>query len=90
MEPSHTDTAYTSSFLASEAAANEANQEYEYRQQMEAKHGQVWNTQELTDDFKVIAFSSPIVMVVRRADNVKGSLWFDHRPRFYYGFDPIV
>jgi hypothetical protein len=28
------------------------------------------------------------VVVRRRSDGVKGSLYFQHNPRFYYGFEP--
>jgi hypothetical protein len=29
---------------------------------------------------------APFVVVRRKADGVKGSLMFQHMPRFYYGF----
>jgi hypothetical protein len=58
------------------------------REYLEAKHGQVWNTSELSDDFDVIGFMAPVVVVTRKSDNQKGSLYFQHSPRFYYGFEP--
>jgi hypothetical protein len=58
------------------------------REYLEAKHGQVWTTSELSDDFDVIGFMAPVVVVIRKSDSRKGSLFFQHSPRFYYGFEP--
>jgi hypothetical protein len=58
------------------------------REALEAKHGQVWDTHQLTNDFDVLGFASPLVVVQRKADGVRGSLFFQHSPRYYYGFDP--
>ena len=52
------------------------------REALEAEHGQVWDTQQLRQDFEVIGFLAPVVVVRRRSDGVKGSLEFQHRPRF--------
>ena len=56
------------------------------REALEAEHGQVWSTQELGEDFEVLGFASPLVVVRRRADGVRGSLFFQHTPRFYFAF----
>jgi hypothetical protein len=56
------------------------------REALEAQHGQVWTTEELSRDFDVIGFLAPLVVVRRRSDGVKGSLEFQHQPRFYFGF----
>ena len=53
---------------------------------MEAEHGQVWNTQELGQDFEVLGFAAPLVVVRRRSDGAQGSLFFQHSPRFYFDF----
>jgi hypothetical protein len=53
---------------------------------LESLYGQVWNTEELTTDFSVEGFGGGIVVVIRKSDNKKGSLEFNHRPRFYYQF----
>jgi hypothetical protein len=58
------------------------------REALEARHGRVWDTQELTRDFEVLGFSAPYVVVRRRADGVRGSLEFQHAPRFYFNFEP--
>jgi len=56
------------------------------REEAEKEHGQVWNTTELQEDFKVIGFCAPCVVVTRKADGVRGSLCFTHMPRFYFDF----
>lgn len=45
-----------------------------------------WTTEELQRDFTVIGFQAPFVVVVRKTDNVKGSLEFQHSPRIYFNF----
>ena len=57
------------------------------RETLEAKHGQVWDTQELTRDFEVLGFMAPFI--IRKSDGVKGAMEFQHDPRFYYGFRPV-
>lgn len=66
----------------------EINSEPGSRAALESKYGQVWTTDELADDFEVIGFMAPVVVVKRRADGVKGSLEFQHHPRFYFSFQP--
>jgi hypothetical protein len=56
------------------------------REALEAQHGQVWDTSELQRDFEVLGFAAPLVVVRRLSDNKKGSLYFQHNPRFYFGF----
>jgi len=56
------------------------------RQQLEDKYGQVWSTEELQDDYEVKGFGSPFVVVVRKSDNQRGSMEFQHSPRFYFDF----
>ena len=58
------------------------------REALEAEHGQVWNTQELGQEFEVLGFAAPIVVVRRRSDGVLGSLFFQHSPRLYSLFKP--
>lgn len=60
----------------------------EERTATEAKYGQVWDTQELGRDFEVLGFAAPFVVVRRKADGVKGSLMFQHNPRYYFSFTP--
>jgi hypothetical protein len=58
------------------------------REYLEAQHGQVWDTDQLREDFEVTGFGAPLLVVWRKADGVKGSLMFQHSPRFYFGFEP--
>jgi hypothetical protein len=58
------------------------------REYLEAKHGQVWDTSQLSEDFQVLGFMAPVMVVRRRSDGQKGSLYFQHSPRFYFGFEP--
>jgi hypothetical protein len=58
------------------------------REYLESRHGQVWDTDQLREDFEVLGFLAPFVVARRKADGVKGSLMFQHSPRFYFGFQP--
>ena len=66
----------------------EINTEPGSREALEAEYGAVWDTEQLTREFEVIGFLAPLVVVRRRADGVKGSLEFQHMPRFYFNFVP--
>lgn len=66
----------------------EINAQAGSREALEAEHGQVWDTNELSWDFEPIGFLAPFIVVRRKSDNVKGSLEFQHHPRFYFGFRP--
>ena len=58
------------------------------RADLEAQHGPVWDYTQLRQDFDVLGFAAPYVVVVRKSDRQKGSLCFTHSPRLYYGFRP--
>ena len=64
----------------------EINAEPGSREYLEAQHGQVWDTNQLQEDFVVLGFMSPIIGVLRKSDGIKGSLMFQHNPRFYFNF----
>jgi hypothetical protein len=66
----------------------EINAEPGSREALEAQHGQVWNTEEMSEDFEAIGFMAPYVVVRRLADGKKGSLEFQHDPRFFFNFVP--
>ena len=57
------------------------------RETLEANHGEVWDTTELQEQFEVLAFMAPFVIVKRKSDGAKGSLVFQTTPRFYYQFE---
>jgi hypothetical protein len=56
------------------------------RKRLEAQHGQVWDAAQLAQEFEVLGFMAPYVVVMRRSDGRKGSLEFQHAPRFYFNF----
>jgi len=64
----------------------ELNAEAASRAAIEAQYGQVWDTQQLGEDFEVLGFMAPLVVVRRLADQKLGSLEFQHMPRFYFNF----
>ena len=66
----------------------EINAEPGSREYLEAQHGQVWDTNQLQEQFDVLGFMSPMIAVIRKSDGIKGSLFFQHRPRFYFNFQP--
>lgn len=68
----------------------EINAEPGSRATLEAQHGAVWTTEELSRDFEVTGFLAPFVVVRRKKDGVKGSLEFQHQPRLYFNFSPAA
>lgn len=49
-------------------------------------HGDVWTTEGLKRDFIVEGFAAPYVVVIRKKDNVRGTLEFQATPRLYFNF----
>jgi hypothetical protein len=68
--------------------AVELNRNAGTRSQLAAKHGQIWDAEDLVRDFEVIGFAAPYVVVRRKNDGQMGSLEFQHYPRFYFNFEP--
>jgi hypothetical protein len=68
----------------------EINAEPGSRASLEQQHGRVWDTDELRDEFEVLGFAAPLVVVRRRADGMEGSLEFQHQPRLYFNFEPYL
>jgi hypothetical protein len=56
------------------------------RKRLEAQYGRVWDTDQLSQEFEVLGFMAPYVVVRRKSDGRKGSLAFQHLPRFYFNF----
>ena len=46
----------------------EINAEPGSREALEAQYGEVWDTNELADQFEVIGFMAPLIVVRRRSD----------------------
>jgi len=49
-----------------------------------APEGKEWTTDELTQEFEVLGFAAPYVIVRHRTTGKKGSLMFRHQPRVYF------
>jgi len=62
------------------------------RSREEIKHvfatEKVWDTKEVTQDFEILAFHAPLVVVRRKSDNQEGTMIFQHQPRLYFLFEP--
>lgn len=56
------------------------------REAFEREHGQVWDTDELREEFEVLGFGAPFVVVRKRSTGEKGSLEFCHSPRYYFNW----
>ena len=67
---------------------SEINSDPKERAALEKIHGQVWDTKEFREDFDPIGFAAPFITVWRKSDGKRGSLTFQHDPRFYYDFTP--
>jgi hypothetical protein len=65
---------------SADEAAERARLEKEYGA------GQVWNTSQLSERFEVISFLAPFCVVKDRTTGKKGSVMFQHMPRFYFGW----
>ncbi len=67
--------------LTAEVNAVEGSREY-----LEAEHGEVWDTTQLQQEFEVLSFMAPFVVVRRRSDRAMGSVMFQASPRYYFSF----
>jgi hypothetical protein len=80
----------TESFRRAEVARINSNVETNdkdaERARLTAEYGQVWDTNELGDAFEVTNFMAPYVIVKRLSDGKRGTLQFQHMPRFYFNF----
>ena len=57
------------------------------RDELETRYGRVWDTEELRADFTVTGFAAPFVLARNNKTGESGSLMFQARPRFYWGWD---
>jgi len=64
----------------------EINAEPVQRSIVECRYGQVWSASELANEFAVVGFAAPFVVVRRKTDNQLWSLLFQHHPRYYFAF----
>jgi hypothetical protein len=67
-------------------SAVESNNSDTERTRLEALYGEVYNTDQIRENFEVLGFMAPFVVVKRKSDGKKGSMEFQHHPRFYFNF----
>ena len=67
-------------------SAAESTLEEKERTRLEALYGDVWDTEQLRKEFKVESFMAPYVIVTKLSDNKRGTLCFQHSPRFYFNW----
>ena len=58
------------------------------RASLEEKHGEVFDTEQLREGFQVHSFLAPFIIVTRLSSGEKGTLMFQHSPRFYFSWQP--
>ena len=56
------------------------------RKELESEYGEVLSTDELQGKYKVIGFMMGFVAVEDKETGKRGSLNFQHMPRYYYNF----
>lgn len=68
----------------------ESDNETTERTRLEGLYGKgnVWNTSELSARFVVVGFMAPFCVVQDKQTGVKGTVEFQHSPRFYFGYLP--
>jgi hypothetical protein len=57
------------------------------RENLEARYGEVFDTEQLREAFDVIGFAAPLVMVRHKGSGQRGTLFLQHDPRFYFSFE---
>ena len=65
----------------------EINSNARDKEKLEKEFGKVWDLGELQKEFVIHSFAAPFIIVTRKSDGQKGSMTFQHRPRFYYDFE---
>lgn len=69
------------------ALVQRINAESTSRESLEQRYGRVWNTEELRAEFEVIRFAAPLVIVMKRSTGERGTMFFQHEPRFYFSYE---
>lgn len=54
------------------------------KEELEAAHGELLDTEALKAGYNVIAFQAPFVVVTRKSDGKVGTFQFQHMPRYYF------
>ena len=58
------------------------------REYLEERHGAVYDTKQMQEIFQPLSFAAPLIVVQKRDTGEKGSLFFQHEPRFYFSWQP--
>ena len=58
------------------------------REELEKIYGEVYDTKQVQEKFKIDGFMAPWVMCTRKSDGVSGIMTFQHSPRYYFEFIP--
>ena len=66
----------------------EINTDPSSREWLEDRYGKVWDTAQLQEEFNVTGFLAPFVAASSKLTGTKGTLEFQHSPRYYYSFSP--
>ena len=56
------------------------------REELESVFRQVWDEQQVAEDFEVLGFTDERMDVRRKLDGAIGSLGYQDKPRFYFSF----
>ena len=64
----------------------ESDSKDDERKRLEEEYGQVWDTSELSQDFVVEGFMAPYVVATHKGTRERGTLQFQHMPRFYFNW----
>ena len=69
----------------------ETDSDADERARLQEKYGidNVWDTDEVSRDFEITGFMAPFCVAIRKSDNAKGTLSFQHEPRFYFDFEKV-
>ena len=71
---------------ARRSMTEELNARRAEREALETEYEEVWDTKQLQENFEVLGFAAPFCIVVRKSDNKRGTLLFQHLPRYYFSF----
>jgi hypothetical protein len=72
------------------ARVAELNAEAAAKADLVKRYGEVFDTTELQERFEVIGFMAPFVVARDRKTGAKGSLEFQHNPRFYFNWSVSI
>jgi hypothetical protein len=79
-------TMYDETENARRARQAELNTEAAAIEELSRRYGTIWNAEALRQEFEVLGFMAPFVVVRQKATGKKGSLEFQHSPRFYFNW----